>query len=1088
MKKKTLLTALMLILALLFVPGLTRTAQAAETTGVIHSIFAADGSRESGRVLRGDPGDFSLDRVTGHEPEDQMGEVVVEEGQSVTDSGFFNTFVTNEIINGQNVRYGTQVFSTSLSYWYDGTTLHDATTDAGYVRYVNPDYESAYAVNYDINTGTGGRQISYKFTGVRSTEGKYITLYFHYHFNGREARGNEIAREGWLAYRIKVIPKQTTPQPAEGEYGAHLRYDANGGTINGSTDIYDDMANRQTSDRMYRFLDLKITDMKPVREGYTFAFWINPLNYKDNHGVYAANIADVDRTKYPQIQDDDLSSTSSVIARNPDNTRLLQAVWDKDYSVTYLPNGGSSTPDPQTGNFGLTITRESVTPVEDDKHVSLRPEISREGYTFTGWKDTATGTLYPAGADYAVTFAEPHRVLEAQWERIPHYGAYVKYDANGGTLKGAATFDDTEHRQESPQNQGLVTIPVLPDVPTREGYRFLFWVDKANYPQNHQVYLADGTTLDTRTYTTIPASAVTSSVQIPAADPDATRTLTAVWDKDYSVVYDANGGTSTPDSLTGVFGLNVTDTSIAENTEDKSVTLASAITRPGYFFAGWKDDATGVVYGADSAYVVPFAEPHRKLIAQWTPEYAGYVRYDANGGSIKGGATFEDTEHRQISRTDGDDLRIAVIPDTPVREGYTFVGWVNAQPGAQGDTHLYLSDAMKLNTTMYPDLKNASTQASVRAANPDGVTTLQALWDKDYSVTYRPNGGSSTPDSQSGMFGANVTDTTITPNTADKHVTLRPEISREGYIFTGWKDAATGTLYPAGADYAVTFADPHRVLEAQWERIPHYGAYVKYDANGGSMKGSATFDDTEHRQESAQNGGLVSIPVLPDVPVRDGYRFLFWVDEANYPQSHQVYLADGSTTDVAQVAHSVQIPAAEPDATRTLTAVWDKDYSVTYRANGGSSTPDPQTGMFGAQVTDASITSNTEDMNVTLRPEITREGYRFLGWKDTATGALYPAAAQYTVTYEDPHRILEAQWERIPDEPEIPVTPVVPVVPEVPVTPPAPFTPEVHPAPQPQHEPARTTLARTGADIIALAVLALVAVFVGAGIRLVTEH
>lgn len=418
MKKKTLLTALLLILALLLVPGLTRTAQAAETTGVIHSIFAAEQTRESGRVLRGNPGDFSLDRVTGHEPEDQMGEVVVEEGQSVTDSGFFNTFVTNEIINGQNVRYGTQVFSTSLSYWYDGTTLHDATTDAGYVRYVDPDYESAYAVNYDINTGTGGRQISYKFTGVRSTEGKYITLYFHYHFNGREARGNEIAREGWLAYRIKVIPKQTTPQPSA-EYGAHLRYDANGGTINGSTDIYDDMENRQSSETKYKFFDLKIMNEVPRRDGYTFAFWINPQNYKDNQGIYATHESDVDLTAYPEVAQYGVSTTSSSYALNPDNTRLLQAVWDKDYSVRYLPNGGESTPEAQLGTFGLGITKEAVTPVTADKTVALRPAITREGYTFTGWKDTATGTVYPAGASYAVTFAEPHRVLEAQWEKNP---------------------------------------------------------------------------------------------------------------------------------------------------------------------------------------------------------------------------------------------------------------------------------------------------------------------------------------------------------------------------------------------------------------------------------------------------------------------------------------------------------------------------------------------------------------------------------------------------------------------------------------------------------------------------------------------
>ena len=124
------------------------------------SIFAEDKTRESALTFKNKP-------KAAAEP---VGEIEVEVGQTVKDTGFINTFKTDEVVAG-NLEYGTTTFSTSLSGVVVDGQYYDIQNDPSGVGkmmdYVSQSSESAVSVNYDIKNKTGGKEISYAFTGKK---------------------------------------------------------------------------------------------------------------------------------------------------------------------------------------------------------------------------------------------------------------------------------------------------------------------------------------------------------------------------------------------------------------------------------------------------------------------------------------------------------------------------------------------------------------------------------------------------------------------------------------------------------------------------------------------------------------------------------------------------------------------------------------------------------------------------------------------------------------------------------------------------------------------------------------------------------
>ena len=153
----------------------------------------------------------------------------------------------------------------------------------------------------------------------------------------------------------------------------------------------------------------------------------------------------------------------------------------------------------------------------------------------------------------------------------------------------------------------------------------------------------------------------------------------------YSIVYGANGGTSTPATQTKWY--------------DEAITLQGAISRTGYRFSGWKWSGNNLTYTASTAWNV--ANASGTMTAQWSAN-TYTVRYNANGGS----GSMSDSSHTY-------DIAKSLTSNTFVKTHYLFKGWATSPTGSV----VYLNNQSVKNLT-----------------STHGATiNLYAVWEYKYS-------------------------------------------------------------------------------------------------------------------------------------------------------------------------------------------------------------------------------------------------------------------------------------------------------------------------------------------------------------------
>lgn len=460
------------------------------------------------------------------------------------------------------------------------------------------------------------------------------------------------------------------------------------------------------------------------------------------------------------------------------------------------------------------------------------------------------------------------------------------------------------------------------------------------------------------------------------ADSYAKTTVTVPAKPSYAVTYNANGGSGAPSGQTKWYG--------------ETLTLSSTKpTRTGYTFKNWntKSDGSGTSYAAGASYT---ANAALALYAQWaintwtvsynanggsstpasqTKTYnvaltlrgaisrsnasaTGYkVTYDANGGSCSTSSataarTTKYTFNKWNTKSDGSGTAYAagasytgnaaltlyatwtsstttsaVTLPTPSRTGYAFDGWYTA---ASGGTRV---------------------GGAGGSYTPTGAVTLHAHWAQNtWTVSYAANGGSSTPASQTKLYGQALTlRGAISRSNATATYTVSYSANYSGgtnpssgtatkttkYSFNGWK-ATNGTMYAAGGSYTANAAT---TMTAQWT--------------------------------SSASTTSVTLPT----PARTGYTFGGWYKES------------ACTNKVGNGGASYT-----PTASIQLFAKWTiNTWAVAYNANGGTGAPASQTKTYGQTLTLSST-----------RP--TRSGYTFLGWSTnaTGTGTAYAPGGSYT--------------------------------------------------------------------------------------------
>lgn len=247
-----------------------------------------------------------------------------------------------------------------------------------------------------------------------------------------------------------------------------------------------------------------------------------------------------------------------------------------------------------------------------------------------------------------------------------------------------------------------------------------------------------------------------------------------------------------------------------------------------YFFKDW--DLDNLFYTDLEVLNMP-VRSNLTFVAQWWP----IVTFDANGGAWSSGETIETMHYVKIQT----DTEKVAAESTPVRNGYTFLGWYTAADG--GD--------------------RANFEEKV-----NGPTTLYAHWAKNAAVTFRIVNGT--------WSGGATEDKTVT-------VVLYPQAD----------GTASGTLDASYVPQIMLPAPGYENIAGGWEQTPNTDpngitgdvtyVYRFGSTGGGSSSGHSTRytlhyesnGGTAYKDERCSSGTKVT---LDKTPTRESYTFTGW--------------------------------------------------------------------------------------------------------------------------------------------------------------------------------------------------------------------
>ena len=507
--------------------------------------------------------------------------------------------------------------------------------------------------------------------------------------------------------------------------------------------------NAGSSQVYFYTVEQTVTLPTPTRTGYTFIGWTG-------EGI---------TTPQPNVT---IPKGSTGDKRYIENWELTE------YNITMDLNGGSG--------------QEKVVYTMTDEDFEL-PTPTRHGYEFVGW--TGEGITTPQTSVIIPKGSTGNRTYTANWEIIT-YNIFL--------YKGDGSEAETIHYTVETPDFAL-------QPPTRTGYEFLGWQRLDGYAPGEKqmnVTIPKGTTGD-RTYTgcwqaieytiTLDTSggnaldaisyAVTSSpitlptpvrtgytflgwtgegittpqtsVKIPKGSTG-DKAYTANWQViEYTITLDTNGGPVV---------------SPIKYTVEDTFTLPY-ILRPGYEFAGWTLDGSGML-PSTPLIIYPGTTGDLHYKAEWRlAEYT--ITMDLNGGSGQEKVVYTITD---------EDFELP----TPTRNGYEFVGWTGE--------------------------RITTPQTSVKI--PKGSTGNKAYtanWKViRYTITLVTNGGA---------VIASIR------YTVEDSVTLPIPPERPGYEFAGWVLDGSGQ-FPSTPMIIPEGSTGDRIYEAEWRVATYTITYVSH--------------------------------------------------------------------------------------------------------------------------------------------------------------------------------------------------------------------------------------------------------------------
>ncbi|MBS6567328.1 MAG: InlB B-repeat-containing protein [Faecalibacterium sp.] len=342
------------------------------------------------------------------------------------------------------------------------------------------------------------------------------------------------------------------------------------------------------------------------------------------------------------------------------------------------------------------------------------PTPTRTGYTFLGWTGEGITTpqpnvTIPKGSTGDKTYIENWKLTEYN----------ITMDLNGGSGQEKVVYTMTDEDFELP-------------TPTRNGYEFVGWTGEGITTPQTRVKIPKGST--------------------------GNKAYTANWQViEYTITLDTNGGPVV---------------SPIKYTVEDTFTLP-CILRPGYEFAGWTLDGSGMLpFMPLIIYPGTTGDLHYK--AEWRlAEYTITMDLDGGSGQEKVVYTITDEEFE--------------LP-TPTRNGYEFVGWTGE--------------------------RITTPQTSVKI--PKGSTGNKAYtanWKViRYTITLVTNGGA---------VIASIR------YTVEDSVTLPIPPDRPGYEFSGWVLDGSGQ-FPSTPMIIPKGSTGDRIYKAEWRVATYTITFVSH--------------------------------------------------------------------------------------------------------------------------------------------------------------------------------------------------------------------------------------------------------------------
>lgn len=620
--------------------------------------------------------------------------------------------------------------------------------------------------------------------------------------------------------------------------------------------------------------------------------------------------------------------TSPYVVDTTDDVTLT-ATWEYkvEYTVTGAPEGAPAAPEAKFYAEGADVAIDTTTP----------ETITVDGatYTFSGWKIDGKDA-----ADFTMG-TEPVEIT-GSWTKDAEPQEYTVSYAYTGTVPAGA-----DELLPAPHNavEGTADVQLAAALTT-------ITVDGVTYTFSGWYYNG---------------AIATKIAEMPAHDV----TVTGYWNaqpvevKEYKLTLDPNGGT-----LNGS-----TDKFVGTYEEGTKIPPIAIPERSGYKFICWKD-ADG------NAATLPTVMPANDVTytAEWDKLYD--VVYTTEDGK-----EYETIPNAGVA---GDEIP-APTKGNPTKDGWNFVGWVDAQteqpvttipaggvtlkpvfeeiiPDTYAVSYKYTNtelpkDVPALPLTTYKAENDPVTVADVPVLEgytfegwkldgkvtesflmPAEAVVLEGTWVvNEHTITLNANSGVFTD--ESGVTTSQFVDTVEYGTPLADVIPANP--TREGYTFDGWDVTIPETM-----------PDKNVEATAKW-KINEYT--ITFDSNGGSAVPAATYEFGANVTE-------------PTAPTRDGFNFIGW---------------------------SPALPKTMPASDITVVAQWEakpetKTATLTMDANGGTFADGKDEATKDYAV--------GETIDVDSLEEPTMSGFTFAGWDGIPEDGVMPEGG-VTIT---------AKWEKNP--------------------------------------------------------------------------